>query len=682
MNRLLLSLFAIIPLLLPLKISAQINADQVMRVGINALYFDDYMLSIQYFNKAIQAKPYLAKPYFYRAIAKLNLEDYIGAEADASEAIERNPFLTDAYEVRGVARQNRGDNAGAVADYDKALEQLPDNRGILFNKSLALSDSGDNDKARETLDYLIAAHPGFDAAYTGRAKVLIALADTVAALNDLNQAVKLNKNSANAYVMRADILMNRDHNYADALADMNEAIKLQPRFAGYFVNRAFLRYNLDDYFGAMADYDYAITLDPTSSVAYFNRGLLRAEVHDNDKAVDDFTKVLELDSSDVRARYNRSRIYAEKHDYRRALNDLDAVIAQYPDLSGLVFERFDLLNKMGDRRGAMHEYDRATAMARLEEKQFDARKSGANPPSNPADNSNPSNPTDTSDSYDRLFANRFTSLLTTENQLTDEREFNNKSIRGKVQDRNFAIITEGDFAVAYYTAPTELAPSTYYMAEADRINESRRLPMVLQVTNSEPQLDDESVIASHFKLLEQYNAKLTAEASAALDYFGRAMEHMTLHNYEAAIADFSAAISANSDFTLAYFMRAVARHRHLQSAASSATKPADPLLAATEGRMHYADIIADYDAVITLSPRSPLALFNKGNIYLETGDYTSALAAYTEAIALKSDFGEAFYNRGYVYFKLGNRQAGTADLSHAGEMGIIPSYNLLKRMAQ
>ena len=49
-----------------------------MRVGQNALFFEDYMLSIQYFNRVIMAKPYLAQPYFFRAIAKLNLEDYVG----------------------------------------------------------------------------------------------------------------------------------------------------------------------------------------------------------------------------------------------------------------------------------------------------------------------------------------------------------------------------------------------------------------------------------------------------------------------------------------------------------------------------------------------------------------------------------------------------------------------------
>ena len=56
-----------------------VNAEQVLAIGRNVLSMEDYMLSIQYFNRAIKAKPYLADPYFFRAIAKLNLGDYKGS---------------------------------------------------------------------------------------------------------------------------------------------------------------------------------------------------------------------------------------------------------------------------------------------------------------------------------------------------------------------------------------------------------------------------------------------------------------------------------------------------------------------------------------------------------------------------------------------------------------------------
>ena len=77
--------------LLTTSLKAQINVEQVMIIGRNALYFEDYVLSIQYFNKVINAKPYLHEPYFFRGLAKFYLEDFTGAESDLTAAIEKNP---------------------------------------------------------------------------------------------------------------------------------------------------------------------------------------------------------------------------------------------------------------------------------------------------------------------------------------------------------------------------------------------------------------------------------------------------------------------------------------------------------------------------------------------------------------------------------------------------------------
>ena len=120
-----------------MTLHGQINTEQVLRIGANTNYFEDYVLSIQYFNQVITVNPRLAKPYFYRAIAKLNLDDFAGAEEDATLAIERNPFITEAYEVRGVARQNQGKNREAIEDYNRVLEMFPEERGVLFNKAMA-----------------------------------------------------------------------------------------------------------------------------------------------------------------------------------------------------------------------------------------------------------------------------------------------------------------------------------------------------------------------------------------------------------------------------------------------------------------------------------------------------------------------------------------------------------------
>ncbi|MBQ9076619.1 MAG: tetratricopeptide repeat protein [Muribaculaceae bacterium] len=654
---------------------AQINADQVMRIGQNALYFEDYMLSIQYFNQAIQAKPYLAQPYFFRAIAKLNLDDYRGAEDDASIAIEHNPFITDAYEVRGVARQNLGKLKEAIADYEQALSMLPENRSILFNKALAEEEVKDYESARQSFSRLLKAHPNYDNGYIGRARLELSMGDTISALTDLNKALEINKNATNAYVMRADIAIHSNKDFAGALDDMNEAIKLQPKYAGFFINRAFLRYNLDDYFGAMADYDYALQLEPLNSVALFNRGLLRAEVHDNNKAIEDFSKVLSLDNNDYKALYNRALLYKDIRDYKNALADLNRVIEAFPSFAGAYFLRFEIYRQSGDKKRAERDYNKSMALAKKP-----AETVGKEP-----DNQDNGNQEDTEPQ--EVVANRFTSLLTIDNNAEVEEDYNNKSIRGRIQDRNVSIEIEPLFTLSYYSAPSQLKENTYFIKEVDELNDTRMLRFLLMVTNHEPQLNDEADIKRHFESIEYYNSLLANNTPRAIDYFGRAMDFMTLHNYKSAITDLDRAIELTPDFTMAYFLRAIAQYKETKVAdmteepATSGNSPMAAQLASQKAKMSISKILADMDHVIKLSPRMAQAYYNKGIIYSEMQDYTSALSAYSKAIELKTDLGEAYYNRGYVYLKLGNKDAGIADLSKAGELGIIPSYNLLKRMS-
>ena len=73
----------IIFLLWPLVALAQFNTDRLVMIGRSALYYEDYVLSIQYFNQAISQKPWLFEPWFFRGVAKDYLDDFRGAETTA-----------------------------------------------------------------------------------------------------------------------------------------------------------------------------------------------------------------------------------------------------------------------------------------------------------------------------------------------------------------------------------------------------------------------------------------------------------------------------------------------------------------------------------------------------------------------------------------------------------------------
>ncbi|MGL4293261.1 MAG: tetratricopeptide repeat protein, partial [Bacteroidales bacterium] len=55
--------------------------------------------------------------------------------------------------------------------------------------------------------------------------------------------------------------------------------------------------------------------------------------------------------------------------------------------------------------------------------------------------------------------------------------------------------------------------------------------------------------------------------------------------------------------------------------------------------------------------------------------YINGASDFNKAIELYPDFAEALFNRGLVYLYLGQSQKGIADLSKAGELGIISAYN-------
>ena len=117
-------------LLLFLPLKAQYNTDHLVTIGRSALYFEDFVLSIRYFNQAISAKPYLYEPWFYRGVAKYYLDDFSGAEYDCSEAIRRNPYVVSSYELRGLARIQQEKYSDAIDDYTTALRYDPENRKI------------------------------------------------------------------------------------------------------------------------------------------------------------------------------------------------------------------------------------------------------------------------------------------------------------------------------------------------------------------------------------------------------------------------------------------------------------------------------------------------------------------------------------------------------------------------
>lgn len=676
-------LILIVPFLSATLANGQVNAEQVLNIGKNVLSMEDYMLSIQYFNQAIKAKPYLAEPYFFRGLAKLYLEDYKGAEEDCTSALERNKFRTEAYKVRGFARQAMGRDSLAIADYDFGLQYAPMDKYFLFYKAVAQTEIKDYEGADSTYASLLRIYPKFEDGYSGRAQLHLQIGDTTAALNDISTAISISKNILNPYLMRSDIHAKQKH-WDKALTDMEEAIRLRPQEADFYVNRAYLRYNLDDYFGAMSDYNYAIELEPFNTAATFNRALLLYEVKDLNRAETDFTTVLDWDPTNFHARYNRALVRLELEKNREALEDLNQIAKRYPRFYPVYYAIAQAQYGLGNQRAYFDNIRKADAL--VAGYVNDPQKNQLDRPTIDAGKSNDKGTRQGDEESEMDVMNRFNQLVTINESLETGLTYNDK-IKGKVQDRNVRIEPEPAYALSYYDTSSELRSLSNYFRELDDLNQARYLPRTIYLTNQATTPQDQDEVERLFAEAENYSALIAEGKDRPVDLLGRAVTYTVLKNYDGAIADLNKAIELNDRFTVAYMARAYAKQaaqqvqdKVIQRSEQKEKNDAESMLSRGNSHSAILDIIADYDKAISLNSRLIYAWFNKGNLLLELNDLTSALQCYSEAIRINPDFGQAYYNRGLVYLRLGNKANGIADLSKAGELGILPSYNVLKRM--
>ena len=656
---------------------AQVNTDHMMRVGRNALYFSDYVLSIQYFNQVVNAKPYLHEPYFFRGLAKFYLDDYTGAEVDCSEAINRNPFVVDCYQLRGLARANQGKYAEAIGDYRNALHHSPENESLWHNLALCYANLKAYDAAVGVLDTLVRIVPGYVPALNMRAQVHIQQEDTLAALADLEASLKINRYDAEVYATRALVYLQQER-YAAAEEDLTYAIHLNPK-SRYYINRALTHYYRQELRDAMNDYDLALDLEPHNVLGRYNRGLLRAQVGDDNRAIEDFNIVIEYEPDNTMAIFNRALLLMQTGDHAAAEVDLNRVLEEYPRFLYGYQCRADVRRKLGQLKEA--EQDELIVLrAQMDEQ--NRLLAGKN---NDDENEEKDADDNTRKKSDKNIK-KYRRLVVADDAVADN-EFTS-AYRGKVQNRNVYVALQPLFMLTYYNRESEVGRIIHYHRYLESIKRTRQLPLPLLITASEQPLDERQ-IAFHFNDIDLQTAKFARddEEEEAIHYFARGIDFYLVQDLEASINDFTQAIIADGTLWLSYYARAVVRYKLMEMERADG-EGREPSASTPEGFMvdtrlnDYQLILADLNKAADLAPDFAYTYYNRGNVLSHLKDYRAAIVSYNEAIALEPNLAEAYYNRGLTYIFLGENARGVSDLSKAGELGLYSSYNLIKRFAE
>lgn len=660
-----------------------------MIIGRNALYYEDYILALQYFNQVINSKPYLPEPYFFRAMTKYFLEDFKGAEDDCTLALKINPYMTRAYQLRGETRQRQKLYDLALEDYERALKNNPRDIFSGLNSTAIYLEKNKTDKASDRINDIITNSPKNTQAYLLRGAVSIAKGDTLKAYDDYNKAISIDKYFSRTYALKG-MLQYMQNKLDSALVNLDHAIALEPLVLDYYINRGLIKYNLNDLRGAMSDYDHVINKNPNDLTALFNRGILRTQVHDINNAIDDFNTIINLQPNNYLAIYNRAILYKEIGEYSSALYDMNRIVEKYPDKISVYYARGSIFEKLGNNDKAQADYKKASQIEQLALK-------------------------DTSKQVDKDYQidyrelekddkdiDKFKSLLMAEDKTMQESKYKNDK-RGNIQDKALNAQPENMIVISYYTKTDNYKTSIYPSKELDKLNDSNILPHRLYLTNMENALNQDGV-DYHFNEINYLSSKLDKNTADANLYFIQALNYGLVQDFPNAEFNLNKSLQLDNKSLFALFELAVVKTKELElrkygnenktytnqfeeKAASRTQRPisSDKFENATtkdNPNLEYDQIIRLYNQIVDLYPDFAYAYYNRALLEYNKGDFTAAVEDFTKSIELNNRLYEAYFNRGLSYFHLKNIDKGLEDMRMAGQGGIIEAYPIIKRMTE
>ena len=651
--RWLLLFFCLLPTTV-LQTRAQYNVDRLIMIGRSALYYEDYVLSIQYFNQAITAKPFLYEPWFFRGVAKYYLDDYVGAESDCTEAISRNPYITGMYELRGLCRIRQKKYDDAISDYDMSIKYNPTSRGLWYNRVLCRIENKDYDRANADLDTMMTRWSDYSKIYSLKAEVCLQQKDTLGGAQYLDKSLEKDPYDGETWMVRAMISLSRKQ-WRDADEQLSKAIHLKPNTVGNYVNRALARYNINNIRGAMADYDKAIEIDPDNFLAHYNRGQLRVQVGDDNRAITDFDFIIQHEPQNFMAIFNRALLLDRTGDLRGAIRDYTTVINQFPNFWTGLHYRAQCYRRLG--MTARAEQDEFRIFQAQNNKHFGIQQRWS------------ASKTREVRKQSEIDMDKYNQMVVADEQ-TVEHEYSSE-YRGKVQNRKTGDELMPMFVLAFGQAANGVRSYIAFDPELEKINTLRKSDDNLYLVCNRSSLTEEQS-NRYFTLIE----KLSDDIAASTDIsrvrpmlMKRAAAYMQTQNLDDAINDFTTYISSDSTSAMAFWQRAVCQSMMNDFNASQGI----------DVQLKNARTLDDFNQAARLNPHSAFILYDRANYYAVRKDYAHAIDDYTAALRIDPNLAEAYYNRGIVRQLSGNTNGGISDLSKAGELGLFDAYSVIRK---
>lgn len=248
-------------------------------------------------NKPEDPNKKMLKAYNTKSIESLGPVMKVNMTPDQKKAQE--------FYQSAIKKSNNGDQIGAIQDLTESLNlyRVPN---AYLKRGFAEILAEDYVSALNDMNEAIKMNPNLDKAYFGRGICHFEQKDYRATEEDLKRFVEKDKTNAMAYnYLGGCMFLKQD--FKAALENYEMVAKLDPKFPDVYTNRGMMKHYLKDLKGAIEDYNKALTLDPKNATAYNNRGGAKLNMGDTQGALEDFNSAIRLQSDYADAFDNRGR---------------------------------------------------------------------------------------------------------------------------------------------------------------------------------------------------------------------------------------------------------------------------------------------------------------------------------------------------------------------------------------
>ncbi|MBQ5358755.1 MAG: tetratricopeptide repeat protein, partial [Alistipes sp.] len=180
-KRLLKIIFTLTLILSAWCASTQYNKDYFFNMGRKLMTNNDYQEAIRVLNVLLRFDNNAYEGYFLRGIAKYNMDDLLGADADFTLAIEKNPVFTNAYTYRAITRSRLGNYDDALKDFHEAIDLRPDLPGPYYSRGVTRLLNRQFKEAIEDFDMFVRHEKKVADVYINRGMSYLYLKDTLKA---------------------------------------------------------------------------------------------------------------------------------------------------------------------------------------------------------------------------------------------------------------------------------------------------------------------------------------------------------------------------------------------------------------------------------------------------------------------------------------------------------------------